>query len=108
MLYQTRVWKMDGTEVITTPQTIAGQLLASVPDLEYRSIVAIQSLFVELLDITMEMACIERESKKRGERGELANYLKTAEKQEQCISADRLKALTALYNYILQWLAFRS
>ena len=96
------VWKIDGMKVDTTPQTIAGQLLAFVPDLQYRSLDAIRTLFIGLLDISLEMATIEKETKKGGERGALTRYVNSVSKQKRNIPTDRIKLLTFLYDHILQ------
>jgi hypothetical protein len=99
---QIAVWKIDGTKVDVTPQNIVGQLLASVPDLQFRSIDAIRTLFIGLLDLSIEMALIEKENKKGGERSALTRYINSISKQKRYIPTDRIKLLTSLYDRILQ------
>lgn len=99
---QIAVWKIDGTKVDVTPQNIVGQLLASIPDLQFRSIDAIRSIFIGLLDLSIEMALIEKENKKGGERGALTRYINSISKQKSYIPTDRIKLLASLYDHILQ------
>jgi len=96
------VWKIDGTQIDTTPQTIAGQLLATVPDLEYRSIEAMKDLFKGLLDLSIEMALIERETTKGAAQGTLTRHITATRKQIAHIPEDRERLLTALFDRILQ------
>jgi hypothetical protein len=102
MADQGAVWKIDGTKVDTTPQTIAGQLLAAIPDLEFRSATALHDLFDNLLSLSIEMALIEKENKKGGERGALTRYINSISKQKSYIPTDRIKLLASLYDHILQ------
>jgi len=102
MIQRAAVWKIDGIPINATPQTIAGQLLASVPDLQYRSIDALRDLFDNLLSLSIEMALIEKENKKGGERGALTRYINSVSKQKRFIPEDRIKLLISLYDHILQ------
>ena len=86
---QATVWKIDGTQIDTTPQTIAGQLLATVPDLEFRSVEAMKELFTGLLDLSIEMALIERETVKGTAQGALTRYITATRKQKAHTEEDR-------------------
>jgi len=97
-----KVWKIDGTPVDATPQTIAGQLLATVPDLEFRSIEALKDLFNNLLSLSIEMALIERETTKGAAQSALTRHITATRKQIAHIPEDRERLLTALFDRILQ------
>ena len=96
-----KVWKIDGTPVDATPQTIAGQLLATVPDLEFRSVEAMKELFTGLLDLSIEMALIERETVKGTAQGALTRYITATRKQKAHIPANRERLLVTLFDKIL-------
>ena len=96
------VWKIDGTSLETSPQTIAGQLLATVPDLEFRSPEALKDLFNNLLSLSIEMALIERETTKGAAQSALTRHITATRKQIAHIPEDRERLLTALFDRILQ------
>jgi len=99
---QANVWKIDGTPVGATPQTIVGRLLATVPDLEYRSFEAMKDLFCGILDLSIEMALIEKKTVKGAAQGALTRHITATKKQMKYIPQTRERLLTTLFDKILQ------
>ena len=96
------VWRIDGIPLETSPQIITGQLLATVPDLEFRSIEALQQLLIGLFDLSIEMAIIERATVKGAIQGALTRHITATRKQLQYIPEEREKLLTVVFDKILQ------
>ena len=95
------VWRIDGMPIDATPQTITGQLLATVPDLEFRSVEALKDLFTNLLFLSIEMALIEKEAVKGTAQGALTRHITATRKQMKHIPVDRERLLITLFDKIL-------
>ena len=95
------VWRIDGIPLETSPQIITGQLLATVPDLEFRSIEALQQLLIGLFDLSIEMALIEKEAVKGTAQGALTRHITATRKQMKHIPVDRERLLITLFDKIL-------
>ena len=96
------IWKIGNARIETSPQVIAGQLFAAIPDLEYRSIHSLQQLFIGLLELSIEMAEIEQQTKTGGQKGSLTRFIKTVQKQKTYIPDDRTRLLTTIFDLILR------
>jgi len=94
------VWKLNGVKIDNDPCKLPAIVLEALPDLKFRSTEALQELYRVVTELSLEMAKVEREDKKGGERAALTRYINRNEKNTK-LPNSRRRLLEAFYEKIL-------
>lgn len=77
-------------------------IIETLPDLQFRSADALQYLYSELIDLTIEMAEEERKEVQGAKRGVLTRYINSLKtRKRRNLPQDRVRMLAVIYDMIL-------
>jgi len=94
-------WLFNGVRIEAEPRLLFTTMLSVMPDLQYRSCEALYDFYHQQLELSIEMAEIEKEESKGGRRGSLTRFIASCTRKLQYIPEQRDQLLVSIYNTAL-------
>jgi len=95
-------WIRTKHKIGKAPRGFMTQIVESIPDLKFWSLESLQHLYLNALDVIIEIAEEELENATGSEKGKITRYLNTIKnRRKRELPQDQLKMLTLIYNMVL-------